>query len=104
MGTFTTEWAKIRENQSAIATLSKSSFKIDKLAAHLLAGNPITGRTMIEQFNIYSYRDAIYALGQKGYKVSNKVVIDTKGIEHRVWWLTEFSEEFVKSRKPEMFR
>ena len=69
MATFTKEWDKIRENRPAIATLEKSRKKIDRLAAFMLGGNPVTGRTMIEKFNIYSYRDAIYDLGKKGYDI-----------------------------------
>ena len=49
MATFTKEWDKIRENRPTIATLEKSRKKIDRLAAFMLGGNPVTGRTMIQK-------------------------------------------------------
>ncbi len=104
MANFSTEWAKIRENRPTIATLEKSKKKIDRLAAFMLGGNPVTGRTMIEKFSIYSYRDAIYDLGKKGYDIQRKVITASNGIEHKVWWLTDFSEEFVKARNGEAFK
>lgn len=104
MANFSTEWDKIRENRPTIATLEKSKKKIDRLAAFMLAGNPVTGRTMIEKFSIYSYRDAIYDLGKKGYDIQRKVITAPNGIEHKVWWLADFSEEFVKVRNGEAFK
>ena len=104
MANFATEWDKIRENQPTISALAKSRKKIDRLAAFMLAGNPVTGRTMIEKFNIYSYRDAIYDLGKKGYSIERKVITAKNGIEHKVWWLSDFSEEFVKARNGEAFK
>jgi hypothetical protein len=104
MATFTKEWDKIRENRPTIATLEKSKKKIDRLAAFMLGGNPVTGRTMIEKFSIYSYRDAIYDLGKKGYDIQRKVITAPNGIEHKVWWLADFSEEFVKVRNGEAFK
>lgn len=103
MATFTKEWEKIRENRPTITALEQSKKKIDRLAAFMLGGNPVTGRTMIEKFNIYSYRDAIYNLGQKNYNIERKVVTAPNGIEHTVWWLSDFSEEFVKMRNPAFF-
>ena len=104
MADFSTEWAKIRENQPKIAELAKSRKKLDRLAAFMLAGNPVTGRTMIEQFNIYSYRDAIYDLGKKGYNIERKVITSDNGIEHKVWWLSDFSEDFCKARNSVVFK
>ncbi len=104
MANFINEWDKIRENQPTISELAKSNKKLDRLAAFMLAGNPVTGRTMIERFNIYSYRDAIYDLGKKGYNIERKVVNSANGIEHKVWWLADFSEEFVKARDAEAFK
>ena len=104
MADFSTEWAKIRENQPKIAELAKSKTKLDRLAAFMLAGNPVTGRDMIEKFNIFSYRDAIYDLGKKGYNIDRKVITASNGIEHKVWWLADFSEEFVKARNGEAFK
>lgn len=104
MANFTAEWDRIRENRPTITVLEKSDKKIDRLAARLLNGFPVTGRTMIEVFNIYSYRDAIFGLAKKGYKISRKVITSANKVEHCVWWLSEFSEDFVKTRNPEMFR
>lgn len=104
MATFTKEWDKIRENHLTIATLEKSGKKIDRLAAFMLGGNPITGRMMIEKFNIYSYRDAIYNLSKKGYNIQRKAITASSGIEHVVWWLVDFSEGFVSMRNPAFFR
>lgn len=104
MATFTKEWDKIRENHLTIATLEKSGKKIDRLAAFMLGGNPITGRMMIEKFNIYSYRDAIYNLSKKGYNIQRKAITASSGIEHVVWWLVDFSEGFVSMRNPAVFR
>ena len=104
MATFAKEWDKIRENRPTIATLEKSRKKIDRLAAFMLGGNPVTGRTMIEKFNIYSYRDAIYDLTKKGYDIQRKVITAPHGIEHVVWWIEDFSEEFVTMRNPAFFR
>lgn len=104
MANFTAEWERIRENRPTITILEKSTKKIDRLAAHLLNGNAVTGRKMIETFNIFSYRDAIYDLIKKNYQINRKIVTSANGIEHCVWWLKEFSEDFVKTRNPEMFR
>lgn len=104
MANFAKEWDKIRENQPTINVLLKSKTKIDRLAAFMLAGNPVTGKTMIERFVITSYRDAIYDLGKKGYNVERKVIYPKGRSEHTVWWLSDFSEEFVKARNPEAFK
>ena len=104
MANFTAEWERIRENRLTILALEKSNKKIDRLAAHLLGGYAVTGRKMIESFNIYSYRDAIHNLVKKNYDIKRKVVVSPNKVEHVAWWLGEFSEEFVKTRNPEMFR
>lgn len=96
-------WALVNANTEKIEELRKENTKIAKLAIHMLKGNPVSGRTMIEKFNIYSYRDAIYTLGQKGFNVSRKVVRANNGVEHVVWWLSEFAEEFVKMRDNTIF-
>lgn len=103
MANFSKEWDKIRENQPTIKILEKSKKKLDRLAAFMLGGNPVTGRTMIERFNIYSYRDAIYDLGKRGYIIDRKVITDPNGVEHKVWWLSDFSEDFVKMRNSQAF-
>ena len=104
MANFTAEWERIRENRPTITVLEKSTKKIDRLTAYLLGGNPVTGRKMIETFNIYSYRDAIHKLVKRNYTVERKVIKSANKTEHTVWWLYGFSEEFVKARNPEMFK
>jgi hypothetical protein len=103
MANFISDWERVRENRPTITILEKSNKKIDRLAARLLDGYAVTGRKMIETFNIYSYRDAIHNLVKKNYKVQRKVIHHEK-TEHVVWWLSEFTEDFVKARNPEMFR
>lgn len=83
--------------------LDEKATKLNRLAIYMLSGKPVTGATMIHKFNIYSYRDAIYDLGKKGYKVDSKIVTNEKGISHRIWWLSEFDEEFVLSREEKIF-
>lgn len=85
-----------------IEKLAQSKKKIDRLAAYMIQGNAVTGRIMIERFNIYSYRDAIYDLGKKGYKIKSKT-ISKEGIDHKVWWLSDFTEEDVTRRNPSIF-
>ena len=104
MANFSKEWEAIRRNTGEIARLANSNKKIDRLAAYLLSGKPVTGRTLIEKFGIYSYRDTIYDLGKKGYDIQRKVVTSANGVEHKVWWLAEFSEEWAKMTAPEMFK
>ena len=62
MANFTAEWERIRENRPTITVLEKSTKKIDRLAAHLLNGNAVTGRKMIESFNIFLYADREHKL------------------------------------------
>lgn len=80
MANFTAEWERIRENRPTITVLEKSTKKIDRLAAHLLNGNAVTGRKMIESFNIFSYRDAIYDLIKKNYQINREIVTSANGI------------------------
>lgn len=103
MANYIKEWMQVRENRPTVEVLEKSNTKIDRLAAHLLDGHAVTGRTMIETFNIYSYRDAIHNLVKRNYNIARKVIKHGRS-EHVVWWLTEFSEEFVTMRNPEMFK
>ena len=84
MANFTAEWERIRENRLTILALEKSNKKIDRLAAHLLGGYAVTGRKMIESFNIYSYRDAIHNLVKKNYDIKRKVVVSPNKVEHVV--------------------
>ena len=36
--------------------------------------------------------------------IQRKVITAPNGIEHVVWWLVDFSEEFVTMRNPAFFR
>lgn len=96
MANFDKEWLAISHRKEQIEALEQSKKKIDRLAAYLLSGRAVTGRIMIEKFAIYSYRDAIYDLKKRGYEISRKEVYSPNGVEHIVWWLSEYSEDFVR--------
>lgn len=87
--------ALVSANSHKSITLYKT--KIDRLQGYMLLGRPVTGLHMITKFNICSYRDAIYNLKKKGLDIECKIV-HKNGIPHRIWWLSEFDEEFVMSR------
>lgn len=87
----------IGENAEKIESLKKSELKIDRLLAYMMSGRPVTGAIMVEKFHIYSYRDAIFSLKKKGYDISRKDVHEKKS-DHIVWWLSDFSEDFVMER------
>lgn len=73
--------------------------KRNNLLIFMLKGRPVTGALMIREFNILSYRDAIYDLKKEGHDISSKIVTEANGISHVIWWLSEFDEEFVLSRE-----
>lgn len=90
------------ENLKALR-LAKPS-KLNNLLYYMLSGYPVTGDKMMRLFAIYSYRDAIYALRKRrSIKVSQKTIFDDKGVQHEVWWLSMFSEEFVKQMDPSVW-
>lgn len=96
-------FATIGANKEKIEELKKEkSTKINRLAIYMLGGRPVTGAIMISDFDIYSYRDAIYDLKQRGFNINSKT-IRKNGIEHRIWWLAEFDEEFILPREEKVF-
>lgn len=99
---FSKDWAEVSANHKKSEDYLGEKTKISRLASFLLRGYAITGMMMIEKFNIYSYRDAIYKLKGKGLTFKSKVVTKN-GIEHTVWWLDCYSEDFVKWRNPTIF-
>ena len=54
--------------------------------------------------SLYYKAVVLYDLGKKGYDIQRKVITAPNGIEHVVWWLVDFSEEFVTMRNPAFFR
>lgn len=92
-------WETIDANAEKIAAIEEErSTKLNRLAIYLLDGKPISGRIMIEEFHILSYRDAIYDLKKKGYEFKSRTII-RDGIQHEVWWLSMFTEEFMRERE-----
>lgn len=96
-------FATIGKNKERIEQLKKGkSTKRSRLAIYMLNGRPVTGAIMIEMFNIYSYRDAIYDLRKDGFEIKSKMVCKN-GVEHTIWWLADFEEEFVLKREERRF-
>lgn len=94
--------ALVGKNAKTSETLLKSTKKIDKVLGYMLMGRPVTGAIMMAKFNVYSYRDVIYDLKKKGYEISRKEV-KGKHTEYTVWWLSDFSENFVMERMQKVF-
>lgn len=88
--------ATIKANAEKIAAIKKErSTKLNRLAIYLLGGKPVSGKIIIMFFHILSYRDAIYDLKKKGYEFKSRTII-RDGIQHEVWWLSMFTEEFMR--------
>ena len=99
----------ILKNRSALASNSKiverilelnkgkKLSKIDKLRLHLLKGYLLTGWIMTENFNVFSYRDAIYDLRKQGMAIEGKTIIKN-GVQHQEWWLACYEYEWVSER------
>ena len=87
------------KNVERILELSdgKKLSKIDQLRMHLLKGYILTGWIMTENFNVYSYRDAIYDLRKQGMKIEGKTIIKD-GVQHQEWWLACYEYEWVFER------
>ena len=68
----------------AILELNKGKklSKKDTLRLHLLKGYLLTGWIMTENFNVYSYRDAIYDLRKEGMAIEGKTIIKN-GVQHQ---------------------
>ena len=80
----------------------KKLSKIDKLRLHLLKGYLLTGWIMAENFNVYSYRDAIYNLRKQGMEIEGKTIIKN-GVQHQEWWLACYEYEWVFERTCSLF-
>ena len=80
----------------------KKLSKIDQLRLHLLKGYLLTGWIMTENFNVYSYRDAIYDLRKQGMAIEGKTIIKN-GVQHQEWWLACYEYEWVSERTRELF-
>ena len=104
----------IAKNMSILASNSKSVerilelnkgkklSKIDKLRLHLLKGYLLTGWIMTENFNVFSYRDAIYNLRKQGMEIEGKTIIKN-GVQHQEWWLACYEYEWVFERTCSLF-
>ena len=93
-----------KQNVERILELSegKKLSKIDQLRMHLLKGYILTGWIMTENFNVYSYRDAIYDLRKEGMAIEGKTIIKN-GVQHQEWWLACYEYEWVLERTRNIF-
>ena len=80
----------------------KKLSKKDQLRLHLLKGHILTGRIMTENFNVFSYRDAIYDLRKEGMAIEGKTIIKN-GVQHQEWWLACYEYEWVLERTCDIF-
>ena len=80
----------------------KKLSKKDKLRIHLLKGYILTGWIMAENFNVFSYRDAIYDLRKQGMAIEGKTIIKN-GVQHQEWWLACYEYEWVSERTYDIF-
>ena len=93
-----------KQNVERILELNegKKLSKIDQLRMHLLKGYLLTGWIMTENFNVFSYRDAIYDLRKEGMAIEGKTIIKN-GVQHQEWWLACYEYEWVSERTREVF-
>lgn len=93
-----------KQNVERILELNegKKLSKIDQLRLHLLKGYILTGWIMTENFNVYSYRDAIYDLRKQGMKIEGKTIIKD-GVQRQEWWLACYEYEWVLERTCNIF-
>ena len=80
----------------------KKLSKIDQLRMHLLKGYLLTGCIMTENFNVFSYRDAIYNLRKQGMAIEGKTIIKN-GVQHQEWWLACYEYDWVFERTCSLF-
>ena len=80
----------------------KKLSKKDKLRLHLLKGYLLTGWIMTENFNVFSYRDAIYNLRKQGMAIEGKTIIKN-GVQHQEWWLACYEYEWASERTCSLF-
>lgn len=93
-----------KKNIERILELNKGKElkKIDKLRIHLLKGYILTGWIMTENFNVFSYRDAIYDLRKQGMNIEGKTIIKN-GVQHQEWWLACYEYEWASERTRKVF-
>ena len=80
----------------------KKLSKKDQLRLHLLKGYILTGWIMTENFNVFSYRDAIYDLRKQGMAIEGKTSIKN-GVQHQEWWLACYEYEWASERTRKVF-
>ena len=80
----------------------KKLSKKDQLRLHLLEGHILTGWIMTENFNVFSYRDAIYDLRKEGMAIEGKTIIKN-GVQHQEWWLACYEYEWASERTRKVF-
>ena len=88
-----------KQNVERILELNdgKKLSKIDQLRLHLLKGYILTGWIMTENYNVFSYRDAIYDLRKQGMEIEGKTIIKN-GVQHQEWWLACYDYAWAKNR------
>ena len=91
------------KNVERILELSKGKnlSKMDKLRLYLLKGYLLTGWIMTENFNVFSYRDAIYDLRKGGMAIEGKTIIKN-GVQHQELWLACYEYEWVLEKTREI--
>ena len=80
----------------------KKLSKKDQLRLHLLKGYLLSGWIMTENFNVFSYRDAIYDLRKQGMAIEGKTIIKN-GVQHQEWWLACYEYEWASGRTRKVF-
>ena len=93
-----------KKNIERILELKKGKklSKIGQLRVYLLKCYFLTGWIMTENFNVYSYRDAIYDLRKQGMAIEGKTIIKN-GVQHQEWWLACCEYEWVLERSGNIF-
>lgn len=89
----------VLSHNAEIKKLKESKYKTDRVLAYLMSGRPVTGLILISKFNVCSYRDVIYELRRRGYRITSETITGKNGINHQLWWLAEFDPDYIKSRK-----
>lgn len=65
--------------------MSNKLTKIQRVKAHLLAGKPLTGLELLNNFGCLAYRDVMYRLRNQGVPIQSIMVGETK---HAVYWIS----------------
>lgn len=89
---------QFKEARKALLEKPKPS-KADRALAYMMGGRPLTGKAIYFKFHALSYRDVIYDIRRRGYEVESKELVDASGeSNYNIWWLKDFSWEFIKDR------